>query len=113
MGDKIKSAILFLSTFLPSFLRVLLLRMFGHKIGRNVHVSILTILYAPKIELGDDVRIGPLNIIKCGREVKIGFSSEISFLVIIRGKGSFHMGERSYVSVRTFIDTAGGVEIGD
>ncbi len=113
MGGKINSAFLLFSTFLPSFLRVLLLRMLGHKIGRNVHISILTILHAPKIEMGDDVRIGPLNIIKCGDEVKIGFSSQISFLVIIYGRGSFHLGARSYVSVKTFIDTTGGVEIGD
>jgi len=113
MGGKINSAFLLLSTFLPSFLRVLLLRMLGHKIGRNIHISILTILHAPKIEMGDNVRIGPLNIIKCGDEVKIGFSSEISFLVIIYGRGLFRLGARSYVSVKTFIDTTGGVEIGD
>jgi acetyltransferase-like isoleucine patch superfamily enzyme len=113
MGGKIKSALLLLSTFLPSFLRVLLLGMLGHKVGTNVRISILTILYAPQIEIGDDVRIGPLNIIKCGGEVKMGFGSEISFLVIIHGRGSFHLGERSYVSVKTLIDTTGGVEIGD
>ena len=113
MGAKINSIFLYLSTFLPSFLRVLLLRMLGHKIGRNVRISILTILHAPKIEMGDNVRIGPLNIIKCGDEVKIGFSSQISFLVIIYGRGPFRLGARSYVSVKTFIDTAGGVEIGD
>lgn len=110
---KISSTSLLLSAFLPSFLRVLLLRMLGHKIGRNVHISILTILIAPKIEMSDNVRIGPLNIIKCGGEVKMGFGSEISFLVIIHGRGSFHLGERSYVSVKTLIDTTGGVEIGD
>ena len=87
--------------------------MLGHKIGRNVHISILTVLHAPKIEIGDNVRIGPFNIIKCGDEVKIGFSSGISFLVIIYGRGSFRLGARSYVSVKTFIDTTGGVEIGD
>ena len=113
MGTKINSAFLHLSTLLPSFLRVLLLRMLGHKIGKNVHISILTILHAPKIEMGDNVRIGPFNIIKCGDEVKIGFSSQISFLVIIHGRGYFHLGARSYVSVKTFIDTTGGVEIGD
>ena len=113
MGGKIKSAFLLFSTFLPSFLRVLLLRMLGHKIGRNVRISILTVLHAPKIEIGADVRIGPFNIIKCGDEVKIGFRSGISFLVIIYGRGSFHLGARSYVSVKTFIDTTGGVEIGD
>ncbi len=113
MGAKINSAFLYLSIFLPSFLRVFLLRMLGHKIGRNVRISILTILHAPKIEIGDDVRIGPLNIIKCGGEVEIGFNSQISFLVIIYGRGSFHLGARSYVSIKTFIDTTGGVEIGD
>jgi acetyltransferase-like isoleucine patch superfamily enzyme len=113
MGAKINSAFLHLSTFLPSFFRVLLLRMLGHKIGRNVHISILTILHAPKLEMGDNVRIGPLNMIKCGDEVKIGFSSQVSFLVIIYGRGSFHLGARSYVSAKTFIDTTGGVEIGD
>jgi len=113
MAGKINSAFLLLSTFLPSLLRVFLLRMLGHKVGRNVHISILTVLHAPKIEMADDVRIGPLNIIKCGGEVEIGFSSEISFLVIIYGRGSFHLGGRSYVSVKTFIDTTGGVEIGD
>jgi acetyltransferase-like isoleucine patch superfamily enzyme len=113
MRAKINSVFLYLSTFLPSFLRVLLLRMLGHKIGRNVRICILTILHAPKIEMDDNVRIGPLNIIKCGDEVKMGFSSQISFLVIIYGRGSFHLGARSYVSVETFIDTTGGVEIGD
>jgi len=110
---KINSMFLYLSTFLPSFLRVLLLRMLGYKIGRNVHISILTILHAPKIEMDDNVRIGPLNIIKCGDEVKIGFNSQISFLVIIYGRGSFHLGARSYISIKTFIDTTGGVDIGD
>jgi acetyltransferase-like isoleucine patch superfamily enzyme len=113
MGCKIKSALLLFSTFLPSFLRVILLRLLGHKIGRNVHISSLTILLAPRIEIGDDVRIGPLNIIKCGGEIKIGFSAGISFLVIIYGRGPFRLGARSYVSVKTFIDTTGGIQIGD
>ncbi len=113
MRAKINSVFLYLSTFLPSFLRVCLLRMLGNKIGRNVHISILTILHAPRIEMGDNVRIGPLNLIKCGQEVKIGFSAQISFLVIIYGRGPFHLGARSYVSIKTFIDTTGGVEIGE
>ncbi len=113
MRAKISSAFLYLSTFLPSFLRVCLLRMLGNKIGRKVHISILTILHAPKIEIDDNVRIGPLNLIRCGQEVKIGFSAQISFLVIIYGRGFFHLGGRSYVSIKTFIDTTGGVEIGE
>jgi acetyltransferase-like isoleucine patch superfamily enzyme len=113
MGAKINSVFLYLSTFMPSFLRVFLLRMLGNKIGKNVHISILTILHAPKIEMDDNVRIGPLNIIKCGDEVRIGFSAQISFLVIIYGRGPFHLGGRSYVSIKTFIDTTGGVEIGE
>ena len=113
MFEKIKFVLLMFSTFLPSKLRIFLLRLLGHKIGKNVKISISTILYSKRIEISDDVRIGPLNIVMCGTEIKIGFSSEISFLVIIYGRNFFHLGQRSYISIKTYIDTTGGVEIGN
>lgn len=112
MGGKLHRVFLLVLTFLPSAIRVRLLRLLGHQIGNHVHVSILTVLVAASIRLDDDVRIGPLNIVWCGQDVRLGYGAEISFMVIIYGRRHFHLGARSYVSVQTFIDTEGGVTIG-
>ena len=109
---RLERLLLLAGTLLPSPLRIALLRALGHRVGKRVRIAMLTVLCAEKITIDDEVRIGPLNIIRSGSEVTLGYSSEISFMVIIHGRGAFRLGERSYVSVQTFIDLAGGVTIG-
>ena len=112
MGRKIKRAVMFAATFFPSFLRIALLRLLGHHIGKNIRISILTVLVADEIVIEDGAIVGPLNIVLSGGRVVLRRASEVSFLVIISGRGDFHLGERSYVSLKTFIDLEGGVQIG-
>jgi len=100
-------------TVFPSPIRILLLRLMGHRVGRNVHISIGTVLCAKTIEIHDNVHVGPLNIIHLRSKLYLGYGSDISFMVIISGRGSFHLGQRSYVSVQTFIDTEADVAIGN
>lgn len=100
-------------TFLPSCLRIILLRALGHSVGKRVRISPLTVLLSKKITLADEVRIGPLNLIIPEASLNMGAGSEISFLVIVAGSKGLTLGSRSYVSVKTLIDTAGGVTIGE
>lgn len=108
---RLERSLLLLGTIFPSPLRILLLRLLGHRVGKGVRISMFTVVCANKIEIQDDVRIGPLNII-LAHEIYMGYGSEISFMVVVSGRGHFHLGQRSYVSVETFIDTEGGVTIG-
>ncbi len=56
----------------------MVLKLLGHKIGRNVRISLLAYVHADEIELGNDVVIKPFVFISVSR-LAIGSNSIISF----------------------------------
>lgn len=76
---------------LPSFLKKLIYRLNGYRIGRHV-----------KIGLGSVV---------CGKDVVIGDYSQIGFLTIVRGE-KIRIGSHVKIGSTTFLDTP-HLEIGD
>jgi len=99
----------------PFFYRHLL----GWKIGRNVKIG-LSYINGKQIEIGDDVKIGHLNIMTTFRCLKIGSFSVIKNLNHFSGRcdyakwpGHMEIGERVNIMSRHFIDSHGEVLIGD
>ena len=98
---KIKTTLVALIIFfLPSFLVAGILRLLGHKVGKNLHVG-FSIIFANHIEFGNNVRIGHFNLFKIKRVNLSNFCSvgymNISkgpFDLILKEKASF--GNKNY-----------------
>jgi acetyltransferase-like isoleucine patch superfamily enzyme len=131
-----------LVALLPSFLKRPCYRLFfGYRVGRGVRVgfSIIDaracevgdetrighlnlIIGVERLEIGDHVRIGHLNIVRGGDEVKLGRYAEIIRLneinsipdpvVVNPVEPVFHLGEGSVVTTGHKIDFTDRVEIG-
>src|SRR6056297_2273177 len=76
---------------LPGFLKKLVYRMKGYRIGRHVSIGFGSVV--------------------CGRKVSIGDFTSIGFLTIIRGK-EIDIGEHVSIGSTSFLDTP-FIEIGD
>ena len=68
--------------FFPSFIHVNIRRILGSKIGKGSRIKIGTILIAHKINIGNNVKIGPFTYIKA-EEITVGDNSIIKSLSII------------------------------
>lgn len=141
-SSKFRLAALALVALLPNFLKRPAYRLcFGYKIGRRVSVG-LSIIDAGACEIGDDVRVGHLNVfvgvkvlslgeharvghlnvIRGGDEVRIGRYAEIIRLneinsipdpvVVNPVEPKFHLGDGSVVTAGHKIDFTDRVEIG-
>jgi len=81
----------------PSFLKRPCYRaFFGYRIGKRVRIG-FTILDARKCEIGDDTRIGHLNIVIGVKELRIGDHVRIGHLNIIRGGDEVDLGRFSEI----------------
>jgi acetyltransferase-like isoleucine patch superfamily enzyme len=95
-------------------------RCLGWQIGRRVRIG-LSYLDAREVRLGDDVRIGHLNVMLAAVEFEMGDRSHLGNLNFISsgrhtGPGWAHrlaIGSDVYVTSRHFIDLGGTVMIGD
>jgi acetyltransferase-like isoleucine patch superfamily enzyme len=84
-----------LVAMLPSFLKRPCYRLFfGYRIGKRVHVG-FTIIDAASCEIGDDTRIGHLNVIIGVQALTIGDHVRIGHLNIIRGGDEVNLGRYS------------------
>ncbi len=81
---------------LPGFLKKIVYRLMGAKIGKNVKLGLFTILSSPKIEIGDHARIGHFSIIKVRKSFRIGKRSKIGMFVVM-DTGSVDIGDDSIV----------------
>ncbi len=120
---------------LPSFIKKVIYRAKGYKIGKNVSIGFGSVIIGKKIMIEDHVKIGLLTIIR-GEEilieryatigsftvidtgkVRIGEDARINEQVIIGGmktpQSSFDMGKRTIVMEYSFINTTMPVTIGD
>lgn len=120
---------------LPSFLKILIYRLKGYKIGKGVKIGIGSVIVGKNVQIGDQTKIGFFSIIRgkdvnIGRYVKIGATSiidterveidddaRISEQVFIGGISSprafFKLGKRTTVMQMSFINTTEPVIIGD
>ncbi|MCA1815268.1 MAG: hypothetical protein LC746_02450 [Acidobacteria bacterium] len=141
-GGKFRLFALALVALLPSFLKRPCYRLFfGYRVGRGVRVgfSIIDareceigdetrighlnmIVGVGRLEMGDHVRVGHLNVVRGGDEVKIGRYAEIIRLneinsipdpiVVNPVEPVFHLGAGSVVTTGHKIDFTDRVEIG-
>lgn len=106
-----------LSTFfliLPSFLKIIVLKLYGNNIGRNVRIGFTWMNLNGKYDLGNFTRIGHLNIVNVKaltmeRGSKIGSFNWISGLV---SEAGLRLGMCSSIRRFHYLDTTGGISIG-
>lgn len=120
---------------LPSFLKKMIYRIKGYKIGKKVSIGFGSVIIGRKVELQDHVKIGFLTIIR-GHEIKIecfasigsltmidtgrlrlGEDSRINEQVIIGGmqtpNSCLDLGKRTIIMEYSFINTTMPIKIGD
>lgn len=126
----------FATAFLPSQLRIALLRRFnGAVIGAGAHLAIGAVVQAESIEIGPGARIGPLTYVRARRLVmgprssigglcrvtahdfELGPQARLSQMVEVNGDvrdphARFRAGMASWVFQRCFIDLNRPVELG-
>ena len=95
--SKFRLASLALVALLPSFLKRPCYRLFfGYRVGRRVRVG-LSIIDARACEIGDDTRIGHLNIVVGVGRLEVGDHVRIGHLNIIRGGDEVRLGRYSEI----------------
>lgn len=100
--------------FLPSSLRIPILRFVGFRIGKRVTICPFTIIIADEVEIGNDVYISPLVLIFNLKKVKLGNRAYLSVGTFIHshGLGSLEMGDFSATGLFCIIDCTCDVTIG-
>ena len=68
--------------WLPSFIKCMLYRLRGYKIGRRVRIGFGSVICADKAEIGSDVCLGLFSFIR-GREVRLGDRVRIGSLCFL------------------------------
>lgn len=99
--------------FLPSSLKIVVMRLSGKKIGKYCYIG-FSLIDAQHVEIGDGVRIGHFNLIKDLSRLKMMDGSKIEGFNWITGagKGSLHLGENSSVRRFHFFESSGSIYIG-
>src|SRR6266704_2908931 len=121
-ASKSRLVMLAIIALLPSFAKRICYRLFfGYRIGKRVRIG-LTIIDARHCEIDSDTRIGHLNIIRGGEEVKLGRYAEIIRMneinsirepeVVNEIDSRFSLGDGSIVTTGHKIDFTDRVEIG-
>lgn len=133
--SKIPATEILLIGFLPSFIKKIIYRMRGYKIGKGVSIGIGTVIIGEKVEIGDNTQIGFLTlirgrVIKLGRFVEIGSTtlidtekieidddSRITEMVFIGGaptpQSHFKMGKRGIIAHQSFLNPTKELILGD
>lgn len=90
--SKFRLALLLLLAPLPSFLKRAGYRLFfGYRVGRGVRIG-LSVVDAAECELGEDVRIGHLNLIVGVGRLTLGDHARIGHLNVVRGGDEVRIG---------------------
>ena len=91
-SSKLRLASLALVAALPGFVkRTLYRRLFGYRIGKRVRLG-LSLIDAGECEIGDDVRVGHLNMVVGVGRLEVGDHARIGHLNIIRGGDEVSIG---------------------
>jgi len=86
-----------LTLFLPSFLKVLVLRsLFKMRVGRGVRIG-FSYIFSKEGEIGDEVRIGHFNLITGMKELTLGDDVVIGHFNIILGGSKVTLGDGAMI----------------
>ncbi len=94
--------IVFLGLF-PSFIKKVIYRLMGYRIGKNVSIGLGSVIIGKDVEINDNVKIGFLTLVKCKR-IKIGRYVTIGSFVYIDTE-DLEIGEDS--EIREYVYVAG------
>lgn len=120
---------------LPSFLKKIIYRMKGYKIGKNVSLGFGAVIIGEKVVIENDVQIGLVTVIRAKEisieqyasigsftfidtsKLRIGEDARINEQVIIGGmqtpNSSLDLGKRTIIMEYSFINTTMPIKIGD
>lgn len=121
--------------FLPTFIKKIIYRLKGHKIGRNVSIGLGSVIIGNEVDIGSETKIGFLTVIrakkiKINRYVKIGSfnfidtesieigeDTRINEQVIIAGiktpESRFCIGKRGIIMEYSYINPTKPIIMGD
>jgi len=88
----------------PSFLTVLLLRILGHKLGRNVKIG-FSFIYCDTIEIGNHAKIGHLNLL-LNDSLFLQEYANIGYLNILKGPFSLRLKKRAALGNKNYLTRA-------
>lgn len=96
-----KNFIGFLVFISPSFLGVLLLRASGHKVGKKVKIG-FSFIKAKQITLGDNVKIGHLNLI-LNKSITLNNDVYIGYLNVLKGPFNLELDKKAAIGNKNYI----------
>lgn len=104
-----------LMAFLPSALRIAILRARGAKIGRHCYIGMFTLLDARDLTLGDYVQIASFNLLHRLKSLEMGPGSRMNGLNWITGArtGSLVMGANAAITRLHFFEASGDIFVGE
>lgn len=105
---------------LPSLLARPLLRILGHSIGKRAYIG-FSLIWCEHLAIGNDSRIGHLNVIKGPLKLRLGQGSKIGNRNVIKraprpvtyGEAAFVIGDDSGITSSHIIDCTRSVTLGD
>jgi acetyltransferase-like isoleucine patch superfamily enzyme len=86
--------------FLPSSLITPLLRLLGYKVGKKLRIG-FSIISVKKLELGDGVKIGHLNLI-INDEIILGNLSSVGYMNILKGPFSLILKNKASIGNKNY-----------
>ena len=96
-SSKFRLAVLALVAPLPGFLKRPCYRLFfGYKIGKRVSLGV-SLIDAGECEIGDDVRIGHLNLVIGVGKLTVGEHARVGYLNVVRGGDEVRLGRYAEV----------------
>ena len=108
-----KTLLLLICTFFPSYFRLVVWRFLGFKVGKNAHVSIFTVVIADFINIGSGAAIDSLSFIYRPSNLIIGKRARVgSFIRIIGREGNVNLGSQSAIVMGCLIDFTGDFSLG-
>lgn len=98
---------------LPGWLKILILRARGAKIGKNCQIG-FSIIDAAHITIGDNVRVGHFNLMWRLTSLTLETGSALTMFNWITGActGAFRLGRNSGITRFHFFEASAGIDIG-
>ena len=133
--DRIPVKQIILYGLLPSFLKILIYRLKGYKIGNKVKIGFVSIIQGKNVTIADHVTIGFATVIK-GKDISIGRHVSIASMVFIDSEhisigedtrireqvyagglslpdSALHIGKRCLIMQNTFLNPTKPITLGD
>jgi acetyltransferase-like isoleucine patch superfamily enzyme len=92
----------------PGFLKILIYRLKGYRIGKGVSIGFGSVICADRVEVGDHVSIGFLTILR-GKEIRLGPYVQIGSTTFL-DTSYIEIGEGSKINEQVFV---GGLQFPD